>query len=119
MSALRVAGSTRSTPGVVAEIAARRAADLATELEGVTLASLERRAAAAPPVRDIAVRLAGPGLALIAEVKRSSPSLGQIVAASDDPVARARSYAAGGAAAISVLCEPHWFGGSVEDVWRK
>ncbi len=103
---------------VIAEIAARRAADLASELDGVTLASLERAAAQASPVRDIAVRLAGPGLALIAEVKRSSPSLGQIVAASDDPVARARSYAAGGAAAISVLCEPHWFGGSVDDLRR-
>ena len=33
-----------------------------------------------------------------------------------DPVAWARAYQAGGAAAISVLCEPHWFGGSVEDL---
>ena len=103
---------------VVAEIAARRAADLGAELDGISLASLERQAAAAPPPRDVAIRLAGPGLALIAEVKRSSPSLGRIVAASDDPVARALAYAAGGAAAISVLCEPHWFGGSVDDLRR-
>ncbi len=109
---------TRGTRNVVVEIAARRAADLAVELDGVTLASLERRAAAAPPARDVAGRLAAPGLALIAEVKRSSPSAGRIVAASDDPVARARAYAAGGAAAISVLCEPHWFGGSVDDLRR-
>ena len=34
----------------------------------------------------------------------------------DDIVARARAYQAGGAAAISVLCEPHWFGGSVDDL---
>ena len=38
------------------------------------------------------------------------------IAASDDVVARARAYAAGGASAISVLCEPHWFGGSVDDL---
>jgi phosphoribosylanthranilate isomerase len=101
---------------VVAEIAARRAADLATELAGVTMASLERAAASAPAARDLTLRLARPGLALIAEVKRSSPSAGQIVAGSDDPVRRARAYAAGGAAAISVLCEPHWFGGSLADL---
>ena len=101
---------------VVAEIAARRAADLAVQLAGITLAGLEREAAAAPPPRNVVAQLAAPGLALIAEVKRSSPSVGRIVAASDDPVARARAYAAGGAAAISVLCEPHWFGGSVDDL---
>ncbi|MGH2512323.1 MAG: indole-3-glycerol-phosphate synthase TrpC, partial [Candidatus Limnocylindrales bacterium] len=103
---------------VVEEIAVRRAADLRVELDGVSLADLERAAASAPPARDVAARLAAPGLALIAEVKRSSPSAGRIVAASDDPVARARAYAAGGAALISVLCEPHWFGGSVDDLRR-
>ncbi|HEY7826746.1 MAG TPA: hypothetical protein VIB99_00845, partial [Candidatus Limnocylindrales bacterium] len=103
---------------VVAEIAARRAADLAVELEGVSLAQLERAAAAAPPARAVVERLAAPGLALIAELKRASPSAGQIVPAGDDPVARARAYAAGGAAVISVLCEPHWFGGSIDDLRR-
>src|SRR6185369_8450968 len=56
------------------------------------------------------------GLHLIAEIKRASPSAGQIAAASEDIVARARAYQAGGAAAISVLCEPHWFAGSVQDM---
>ena len=46
---------------------------------------------------------------------RASASAGPIVAGAD-PVAWARAYQAGGAAAISVLCEPHWFGGSVEDL---
>ena len=36
--------------------------------------------------------------------------------ADEDIVARARAYEAGGAAAISVLCEPHWFGGSIDDL---
>jgi hypothetical protein len=71
---------------------------------------------AAPPPRPIAERLAAPGLHLIAEIKRSSPSAGRIAATDDDIVARARAYEAGGAAAISVLCEPHWFGGSVDDL---
>jgi tryptophan synthase beta chain len=105
----------RAAAGVVAEIAVRRAADVDRELDGVSLRELARRAAAVPSPRPIAERLAAPGLHVIAEVKRSSPSAGAI-AAGDDVVARARAYATGGAAAVSVLCEPHWFGGSVDDL---
>ncbi len=102
--------------GVVAEIAARRRADVATELAAIGSAELRRLVAAAPPPRPIAERLAAPGLHVIAEIKRSSPSAGAIASAGDDLVARARAYQAGGAAAVSVLCEPHWFGGSVADL---
>ena len=100
----------RRPPNVVEEIAARRRTDVAAGLtRSVDLA-------AAPPPRPIAERLAAPGLHLIAEVKRRSPSAGRIAGADEDIVARARAYAAGGAAAISVLCEPHWFGGSLDDL---
>jgi tryptophan synthase beta chain len=68
--------------------------------------------------RPIVERLAVPGLHLIAELKRASPSAGRIAATDEDLVERARAYQAGGAAAISVLCEPHWFGGSVDDLRR-
>ena len=101
---------------VVHEIAARRRADLIAELGGRTARELDRAAAIAPAPRDVALRLARPGLHLIAEVKRSSPSAGTIADPSDDPVARARAYEAGGASLVSVLCEPHWFGGSVADL---
>ncbi len=101
--------------GVVAEIAARRLAEVGPELDALGRSGLAAAVAAAPAPRPIAETLAGPGLHLIAEVKRRSPSAGAI-AAGDDAVARARAYAAGGAAAISVLCEPHWFGGSVDDL---
>ncbi len=101
---------------VVAQIAARRLADVAAQLTGRSFAELARAAADVPPPRPAAVRLAAPGLHVIAEVKRSSPSAGTIAGPSEDPVARARAYAAGGAAAISVLCEPHWFGGSIDDL---
>jgi tryptophan synthase beta chain/phosphoribosylanthranilate isomerase len=100
---------------VVREIAARRLADVRPELDALGRDGLRRALAAAPAPRPIAETLADPGLHLIAEVKRRSPSAGAI-AATDDAVARARAYAAGGAAAISVLCEPHWFGGSVDDL---
>jgi tryptophan synthase beta chain len=105
---------------MVAQIAARRLADVQTELGSLTYRDLARDAAAvsarpggAP--RPVAERLAAPGTHLIAEVKRRSPSAGAI-AAEADPVALARAYEAGGASAISVLCEPHWFGGSVSDL---
>jgi tryptophan synthase beta subunit len=98
---------------VVAEIAARRREDLAPLLGSVP-SDIDLAAMSAP--RPIVERLAAPGLHLIAEIKRSSPSAGRIASTAEDIVARARAYEAGGAAAISVLCEPHWFGGSVEDL---
>src|SRR4051794_21156180 len=111
-------GATRGTSsraGVVADIAARRLADVVPELDALGREGLRRAVAAAPSPRPVAEELAQPGLHLIAEVKRRSPSAGDIAAA-DDAVTRARAYAAGGAALISVLCEPHWFGGSVDDL---
>ena len=101
--------------GVVAEIAARRLSDVGPQLDALGAEALARAVAAAPHPRAVAEAFAAPGLHLIAEVKRSSPSAGAIAAA-DDAVARARAYASGGATAISVLCEPHWFGGSVDDL---
>ena len=101
---------------VVAEIAARRRSDIRAALSGVSRWQLASAVATAPSPRPIAGRLAAPGLHLIAEVKRSSPSVGRIAPQGDDLVARARAYETGGASAISVLCEPHWFGGSLDDL---
>ena len=69
----------------------------------------------APVVRDFSRTLVAPGLSVIAEVKRRSPSAGDL-AVELDPSDQARRYSAGGAAAISVLTEPHYFGGSLEDL---
>ena len=57
------------------------------------------------------------GVNIIAEFKRASPSLGDIDVAAD-PVAKAKIYEAGGAAAMSVLCDAARFKGSVEDLRR-
>lgn len=76
---------------------------------------LERRAADAPPARPFAAALRGDRVAVIAEVKRRSPSKGAIapaLAAGE----QARAYAAGGAAALSILTEPDRFGGRESDV---
>ena len=106
----------RDRRGVVGAIADRRLADLAPELEATSAGDLAKRIRTAPEPRPFALRLAEPGLHLIAEIKRRSPSAGAIAEDAEDIVARARAYQAGGAAAISVLCEPHSFGGSVEDM---
>jgi indole-3-glycerol phosphate synthase len=68
-----------------------------------------------PPARDLAGALRrAPTPAVIAEVKRASPSAGTIAEA--DAASQARAYEAGGAAAISVLTEPRHFAGSLADL---
>jgi indole-3-glycerol phosphate synthase len=78
-------------------------------------ASLERAAGAVGPVPAFASALRGETVAVIAEIKRRSPSKGWI-RPSIDAATQARAYAAAGARAISVLTEPAHFAGSVEDL---
>ena len=72
-------------------------------------------ARAAPAVRDFLAPLLGPGVAIIAEMKRRSPSGGQL-RPDLDPQEMAAAFSNAGAAAISVLTEPDSFGGSLEDL---
>lgn len=76
---------------------------------------LRERAGAGPAPPDLVQALSGPGVAVIAEIKRASPSRGPL-APELDPVAHATAYREGGAAAVSVLTEPDRFGGSLEDL---
>jgi indole-3-glycerol phosphate synthase len=90
-------------------------ADLADRELQVPLGALQEQVASAPPARDPMPAFRAEGVAVIAEVKRSSPSRGSL-APIDDPAALARQYADGGAAAISVLTEQRRFGGSLDDL---
>ncbi|HEX3812563.1 MAG TPA: indole-3-glycerol phosphate synthase TrpC [Mycobacteriales bacterium] len=88
--------------------------DLASREAAVPLSELKKLCERQAAPRDAMAALRAPGVGVIAEVKRASPSAGQL-AAIDDPAALAREYAEGGARIISVLTEGRRFHGSLED----
>ena len=81
----------------------------------VTEEALEQRIPSVAPARSLRAALTGPETSVIAEIKRASPSKGPLNE-NLDAAALARSYADGGAAAISVLTEPSGFKGSIDDM---
>jgi indole-3-glycerol phosphate synthase len=99
---------------VLDEILAGVREDVAARQRDVPLERMRALAAEAPPAKDAYALLREPGVGVIAEVKRSSPSKGRL-ADIPDPADLAREYAAGGARCISVLTEARWFGGSLTD----
>jgi len=90
-------------------------ADLAVRQQTEPLEKLKAAAARAQSPRDVKAALRTEGVAVIAEVKRASPSKGALAAIAD-PAALATDYEAGGARVISVLTEARRFGGSLEDL---
>lgn len=78
-------------------------------------ATLLAAARATPAVPSLAQALRGPTVAVIAELKRRSPSRGAL-APGLDATERARDYVRGGAAALSILTEPDHFGGADADL---
>jgi indole-3-glycerol phosphate synthase len=89
--------------------------DLALRQAEVPLDDLKQKAERRPAALDAVAALSLDEVAVIAEVKRSSPSRGAL-AAIEDPAALAAEYEAGGAHVISVLTEGRRFGGSLDDL---
>ena len=89
--------------------------DLTEREQVLPLDAVKQMAARQSPPRDALAALSGRGVAVIAEVKRASPSAGQL-APIGDPASLAKEYEAGGAAVISVLTEQRRFDGSLADL---
>ncbi len=104
-----------SSPSILETIVAKRREDVAEAKAAVPLGELQRAASAASPPIDFVARLAEAPPAVIAEIKRASPSKGDI-APGMDAAEQALRYARGGAAGISVLTEPAWFKGTLDDL---
>ena len=102
-------------PDVLERILARKAEEVAERTGVRSLAAVTEAAIAAPPVRGfrsaLAARITRGDAAVIAEVKRASPSKG-LLRADFDPAAIAASYARGGAACLSVLTDVDFFQGA-------
>jgi indole-3-glycerol phosphate synthase len=105
--------------GILERIVAAKRTAVAARQAAVPRPALEARVAGLRPPRDLAAALtprAAGQVRLLAELKRASPVAGPL-ARGFDPVALAPRYVAAGAAALSVLTDPH-FQGSLEDLGR-
>ncbi len=99
---------------ILQQIVADKRLQVARDSARIGLAEVRRLALAEPPGRDFfaAVTRPGPRINVIAEVKKASPSAG-LIRPDFDPVAIARAYKAGGAAAISCLTDEKYFQGDL------
>ena len=117
------ADAARETGTVLDRIVADRRLRLAEDRRAKPEAALAEMRAARPATVSFADRLqsgraaapAGARLRLIAEIKRASPSRG-VIDADLDAAAQAREYAEAGASGVSVLTEPTFFGGAIDDL---
>jgi indole-3-glycerol phosphate synthase len=102
---------------ILNRILAAKAVEISRAQAECSLTAMRERASAAPPARDFAgalrARIAVGNTAVIAEIKKASPSKG-VLRANFDPPAIAASYAAGGAACLSVLTDRQFFQGAPE-----
>jgi len=100
---------------ILEEIVERTCEDVARRREALPLERLQAALVDRTERRPFAEALHAPGIAVIAEHKRSSPSAGTI-GSGRSVVDVVTAYERGGAAALSVLTEGHWFGGALEDI---
>jgi indole-3-glycerol phosphate synthase len=101
------------TETILDKILAHKVDEVAARKRELSLADVRRAAETAPSVRDFAAALRRETVALIAEVKKASPSKGVLIA-NFEPVALAQTYASNGAAALSVLTDEAFFQGHLD-----
>ena len=100
---------------ILDEIVANKRTEIQHRQQRISLAEFRTRAESVPGTLSFADALVGEKVALIAEIKRASPSRGELNVQADPP-RLAQTYAANGAAAISVLTDKRYFGGSLNDL---
>ncbi len=113
-SSASTSGASSAAASILQRIFAAKRAELEAERTALPLEAMREAARRAPAPRDFLAALRSRRPAIIAEIKRASPSKGDILPGLD-PAAVACEYAASGAAAISVLTDRH-FKGSLEDL---
>ncbi len=100
---------------ILDEICAHKRTEVADRKRATPIAEIHDRIAVARPPRDFNEAVRRPGMSLIAEVKKASPSKGPLLHGVD-PVNLACLYEAEGARAISILTDERYFRGSLEDL---
>ena len=110
-----MAGSEAKTTDVLERIVRVRRQAVEEAKRSTTEAKLRERAGAAPPTRDFAAALTRDAINVIAELKKASPSRG-VLRESFNPAVLAPALEEAGAAALSVLTEPEFFQGGLEDL---
>lgn len=109
------------TPDILKKIITRKREELAACIAAKPLADVRSRAADMPPTRGFEAALrrsvASGHTAIIAEVKKGSPSRG-VIRADFDPLDIARTYQANGATCLSVLTDEHFFLGRLDYLTR-
>src|SRR6478609_1601861 len=101
--------------GMIEELVESARAEVERRRSEVPLEELEQGLAERPEQRPFGEALVRPGLSVIAEFKRRSPSAGEIRAGAT-PAEIARAYDEAGATALSVLTDESYFGGSLDDL---
>jgi len=113
-SSASTSGASSAATSILERIFTAKRAELEAERAALPLEAMRQAARCAPAPRDFLAALRARRPAIIAEIKRASPSKGDILPGLD-PAVVAREYATSGAVAISVLTDRH-FKGSLEDL---
>ena len=100
---------------ILDEICAHKREEVDAAKRATPLSTLEERIKDVRPARDFRQALRKPGMSLIAEIKRKSPTLGDILKGAD-PADMAHVYEQAGTDAISVLTDARYFGGALGDL---